>query len=199
MQGFIFAGGMSSRMGVPKAGLMLGGRSFLELAAAALSTVAGDDISVVGLPVGVVCGLPIAEDALIPSSGSKSGGALVGLYTALSVATSDWIAIIGCDTPFASCELFDELNAVDRTGFDAIVPTDQDARLQPLCALYRRATCLQLSGNTLANVDRSMNAFLKPLRTHIVSFNVLIHIAGADRLFFNVNSPDDFRQAREML
>ena len=198
IEGFILAGGKSSRMGKPKAEMLLGGSSFIDRAAASLSAVADENVFMVGGPIGVTHGLHVFEDIEPPMDRETRGGAIVGLHTALSVARSDWIALLACDMPFVSGEFLEKLYAIDRTGFDAVVPVQQDGTLQPLCALYRCETCLQAAVEVMKGGDRSMRSLLKKVRTRFVAFDEFAKLENANRLFFNVNSPEDYRTAKEM-
>ena len=158
-------------MGEPKAEMLLGGLSFIDRVAASLSAIADENVFVVGDPIGVTHGLHVFEDIEPPMDRETRGGAIVGLHTALSVARSDWIALLACDMPFVSGEFLEKLYAIDRTGFDAVVPVQQDGTLQPLCALYRCETCLQAVVEVMKGGDRSMRSLLKKVRTRFVAFD----------------------------
>src|SRR4030042_4718008 len=50
-------------------------------------------------------------------------GALGGLYTGLSAARFPYVAVVACDMPFASLELFAyELTLLHELGVDAVIP-----------------------------------------------------------------------------
>ena len=198
IEGFILAGGKSSRMGEPKAEMLLGGLSFIDRVVASLSAIADENVFVVGGPMGAAHGLHVFEDIASTIDRETRGGAIVGLRTALSVARSDWIGLLACNMPFVSREFLKKLYAIDRTGFDAVVPVQQDGTLQPLCALYRCETCLPAAVEVMKGGDRSMRSLLKKVRTRFVAFDEFAKLENANRLFFNVNSPEDYRTAKEM-
>ena len=78
-------------------------------------------------------------------SGTIARGSIVGLYSALYHSKADWSAILACDLPFASSELFLYLISQIPTTDDnvgALLLEQPDGRLQPLCGLYRPARCL---------------------------------------------------------
>src|SRR5688572_13319141 len=108
IEGFILAGGLSSRMGADKARLRLGGRTFVELAADALGSVARV-VSVVGSRPGVGdYGLPVVPDV------HEGLGAMGGLHAALSACGVRWAAVVSCDLPFVTGELFERLASLRR-------------------------------------------------------------------------------------
>src|SRR5262249_37745295 len=103
VEGFILAGGKSSRMGTDKAHLTIEGKSFLERAAHTLSAIA-DRIYVVGDKRDDSTSLPIVPDVF------KDWGALGGVHAALFHCKTPWAAILACDLPLVTPELMRVLN-----------------------------------------------------------------------------------------
>jgi molybdenum cofactor guanylyltransferase len=192
LEGFILVGGASSRMGTDKAQLELGGRSFVERIGGALACVT-ERVSVVGArrgdAVAAAWGLPVVPDVY------AKWGALGGLHAALAACRAPWAAVVACDLPFVTAELFARL--IDRReSFDAVVPVQTDGRLQPLCALYRVEPCLRLTEELIASGERRPRALLQGVRTRRVKPVELADIEGASLFFTNVNTPEDHAQAR---
>jgi molybdopterin-guanine dinucleotide biosynthesis protein A len=191
-EGFILAGGASSRMGTDKARLTLGGRTFTERIAAALGAIA-PKISVVSARAGsATLNLPVIEDIY------RDCGALGGLHAALSACRAPWAAVVSCDLPFVTGELFTrlgELRTAD-TGAAAIVPRQADGRPQPLCALYSTARCLELAARLLREGERRPRVLLQQARTRWVAPAELADLADAELFFLNVNTPEDYERAR---
>src|SRR5947209_5970692 len=190
IEGFILVGGASSRMGTDKALLELGGRTFVERIHAALSSVT-TKVSLVGAkerfaqwPVA----LPIVPDVHV------KWGALGGLHAALAACRAEWAAVVACDLPFVTGELFVRLASL-RQNFDAIVPVQPDGRQQPLCALYRSATCRRLAEELIAEGARRPRALLERVRTRMVAFDELSAACGSSDFFINVNTPEDHANA----
>jgi molybdopterin-guanine dinucleotide biosynthesis protein A len=69
-------------------------------------------------------------------------GALGGIHAALTAAETDWVVVVACDLPFVTTQLFAHLKNYADDTLDAVVPIQADGRPQPVCALYRRGTCL---------------------------------------------------------
>jgi molybdopterin-guanine dinucleotide biosynthesis protein A len=192
-EGFILAGGASSRMGTDKARLSLGGRTFVERIAEALRAIA-TEISVVGArPDGDALDLPIVADV------HRGCGALGGLHAALRACRAPWAAIVSCDLPFVTGELFARLCGLRTPDADAVAPLQPDGRPQPLCALYSTARCLQRVERLLGEGERRPRVLLREARTRWVEPAELADLRDAEMFFLNINTPEDYERAREML
>src|SRR3954470_539334 len=103
IEGFILAGGASSRMGEDKSLLRLGGRTFVESAADALRSVSTHVSIVSSRHEAEPHWLPLVRDL-------RAGmGALGGLHAALVSCRAEWAAVLACDLPFVTGELFKHL------------------------------------------------------------------------------------------
>lgn len=130
----VLAGGRSRRLGsVPKAGLVVDGRTLLERTLEAVRTartivVVGPEPAA-GLPQGV---LSCREDP-------PFGGPAAGLATGLAALPPDAeaVAVFACDMPQAAA-LIPVLTAAFEASVDGVIAADAAGRLQPLAALYRR-------------------------------------------------------------
>lgn len=190
IEGFILLGGASSRMGTDKARLDLGGKQFVERIAYALSHVAGR-ISIVGAKESVNhWHLPNVPDVYV------KWGALGGLHAALASCESEWAAIVACDLPFVSGELFVRLASL-RENFDSVVPIQDDGHLQPLCALYRCASCLPAAEKLIESGERRPRGLLEHINTRLVAAGELSALSDAQLFFMNINTTEDYEQARK--
>ena len=129
IEGFILAGGASNRMKRDKAELLLGGKTFIEHAAFSLQTIAPQNIYTVGNGKKESFGLPVLSDAI----DKNTRGAIIGLYTTLVHTKAEWTAVLACDFPFMTGELFEKLISLTTEDFDAVVPGA--ARWQSAAAL----------------------------------------------------------------
>lgn len=191
IEGFILVGGKSSRMGMDKATLRLGAHSFVEKIAAALSAIS-ETVRVVG-------GEAEKTDARWPvvADVHKEWGALGGLHAALAACRTDWAAVVACDLPFVTAELFVRLAALSEN-FAAVVPVQTDNRLQPLCALYRKRACLRQVEELIESGERRPRMLLERVGARRVLPAELADLAGAELFFTNVNTPGDYAQAKEV-
>jgi molybdopterin-guanine dinucleotide biosynthesis protein A len=191
VEGFILAGGLSSRMGVDKSRLRLGGRTFVEIAAGALAAVA-DRVRVVGSREGVEShGLAVVRDV------HEGLGALGGLHAALAACEAPWAAVVPCDLPFVTGGLFGRLASLRGEDVDAVAPLQPDGRPQPLCALYAPARCLASAERLIRAGELRPRALLRVVRTRWVNFEELSDLDGSPLFFDNVNTPADYEGAQE--
>ena len=188
IEGFILAGGASSRMGSDKAALRLGEETFVARVASALSGVAGRVSLVSSRHEPGSFGLPLVRDFF------DGAGALGGLHAALLCAQSPWAAVVSCDLPFVTAELLRRLASL-AGGFDAVAPLQKDGRLQPLCALYARRPCLEACEGLLGGGEFRPRALLGRVKARLVGFDEISDLAGSELFFRNVNTPDDYAEA----
>jgi molybdenum cofactor guanylyltransferase len=192
IEGFILVGGQSRRMGADKAGLKLGGRSFVERVAEALAAVARR-VRVVGVRD------ETEMDALtVVTDVYPEWGALGGLHGALMACRAPWAAVVACDLPFVTGELFVRLASL-REDFDAVVPVQLDGRLQPLCALYRREACATRAEELILRGERRPRVLLQSIGARLVAPLELADLDGSSHFFNNLNTPEDYAQARERI
>lgn len=191
VQGFILVGGASQRMGRDKALLDFGGQPMLERIGRELSAIASA-VSLVG------------ARRIYPSFESvpdvhQQWGALGGIHAALTAAKTDWAAVVACDLPFVTTQLFARLATFMNNTSDAVVPIQADGRPQPVCALYRRTTCLPAIEELVAAGEHTPRALLASVRTRHVEFVELRDLPGAENFFFNVNTQEDLKKAQAIL
>jgi molybdopterin-guanine dinucleotide biosynthesis protein A len=194
IEGFILCGGQSSRMGTDKARLRLGEQTFVERIAAALKIIAVRTSLVNSFEndAGALWSLPTVNDVY------PQWGALGGLHAALAACRAEWCAVVACDLPFVTGELFMRLASLTQHN-DAVVPIQPDARPQPLCALYRTAPCLESATELINAGERRPRALLQTVNTRWVADDELSNLQGATHFFTNINTPEDYAQANERM
>lgn len=191
-------------MGRDNAKLRLEDKTFIDLAANALHKITGGKISVVGnlpfenlrvkLPSNKTYELLVIADV----QDKNSPAALVGLHAALIRAERNWAAVVACDLPFVTADLFERLAAfVAEEDFDAVVPVQPEGRAQPLCALYKSAACLPLIEEMLRGDDWSLRNFLERINTRFIEFERLRDLPDSENFFLNVNTPEDYLAAQK--
>jgi molybdopterin-guanine dinucleotide biosynthesis protein A len=121
--------------------------------------------------------------------------ALGGLYTALGGAGHSIVAAVACDMPFANPDLFKyEQRLLSQTGADVVIPSTLDG-LEPLHAVYRRDTCLPVIHSALENGKLKMTGWLPEVNVRIVLPEEVAQFDPHGLAFWNLNTPEDFRQA----
>lgn len=191
IDGYILAGGSSSRMGTDKAALRLGGLTFVEHVAAALRSVAREVIVISSKHEGELCGLPVFPDL------HQNHGPLGGLFAALTHSDGARAAVVSCDLPFVTGELMRRLASYCSEDWDAVVPVQEDGRAQPLCAIYEAKRCRTVTNLLLNSGERRPRELLARVRTRRVAFDELADLDGAALFFVNVNTPEEYERARE--
>jgi molybdenum cofactor guanylyltransferase len=190
LEGFILAGGASSRMGLDKSRLRLGGLTFVERVARALGPVAARVRLVSSRPDASAHGLPVVRDL------HESRGALGGLHAALTSCRAPLALAVSCDLPFVTRELFERLLALRDEDADAVAPFQPDGRPQPLCALYSVAPCARVADELIRDGELRPRELLHRVRTRWVAFEELSDLPNSARFFENVNTPEDYEKAK---
>lgn len=182
LEAFILAGGASSRMGTDKSQLLIENQTFVERIADILLTIT-DTVRLVG-------GRENSKLPLVPDV-YPQWGALGGLHAAVSACRREWAIVVACDLPFVTAELFDRLASL-RANYDAVVPIQQDGRLQPLCAFYRAETCARWATRLIEAGQRRPLDLIESVNTRRVEFSEIANLAQSERFFVNINTPDDY-------
>jgi len=190
--GLLLTGGASSRMGQNKALLDIGGKKLIERVVQALSVVT-DAILIVANDAEPYrfLNLPVIPDI------EKGYGPLMGLYSGLKAVRSELAVLAAVDMPFLSPDFLRYLLAL-ALDYDVVVPNAYD-RLHPLCAVYRRASCLPAIEQTIARGQRRLIAFHSQVRVRKVSEAEMRRIDPDLRTLMNVNTPEDLTRARALL
>jgi molybdopterin-guanine dinucleotide biosynthesis protein A len=188
----LISGGRSSRMGQDKALLPFLGRPLIQRILERLKGVGEQVILSTNRPADYAfLNLPAYPD-LKPDCGS-----LGGLYTALSAAGHSILAAVACDMPFANRDLFKyEALLLSQTGADVVIPSTPDG-LEPLHAVYRREACLPVIQTALAAGNLKMVGWLPEVSVRIVLPEEVRRFDPHGLAFWNLNTPEEFRQAEE--
>ena len=186
--GYLLAGGRSSRMGRDKALLPLGGLPFAERIAREMPVGEGRLLVVGRNSIGGLAGIPDLRPGL---------GPLAGIETALADCRADSALVVACDMPFVTRRLLEWL--VDRSAAApgrVVVPVDGDGRLAPLCGVYPRAA-LPVARELLDAGERRPRALLERFPSLRVEYAEYGHLPGADRFLRNVNTPEEYASLLE--
>ena len=187
----ILAGGTSRRMGRDKALMPFLGRPLILRIYERLQSLSDEVFVMTSRPAKLASlGIPIHADLVLPGQGS-----LVGIYSSLLTATKPYVAIVGCDMPFANPALFEyEREVMIASNADVVVPSTSIG-LEPLHAVYRRETCLPVLEAELKAGERKIIAWFSKVKVHILPNEVTAKYDQNQRTFWNLNTPEDFRLA----
>jgi molybdopterin-guanine dinucleotide biosynthesis protein A len=200
VRGYVLAGGGSTRFGRDKALVEFGEEPLLLRIVKLAQTSAA--------PVTVVANVEkyrrLDPHLEILDDRWPGEGPLGGIITALQHSvTADpgyrWNLILSCDMPLLTHEWLEFL--VDRARasppeVQVLLPHSAHGP-EPLCACYRT-----VAGDALKNVFdrgvRKVTEALKHVRTEVLDESVWKRFDSAGRLFWNMNTPDDFAEAQRI-
>ncbi len=181
-EGFLLAGGRSSRMGRDKALLELGGRTMLEIALQKLH-VACREVRLVGNnPELSRFKTPVVPDAV------AGCGPLGGIVAGLEASTSEWNLFLAVDVPFVPVEVLKMLLDAQESEGAVCVMAEAQGQPQPLVALYARSALPILRSALEAGRWKVMAAIKAAGVVRYLQFS-------EDEWFRNLNTPEEFAEA----
>ena len=186
------AGGQSHRMGQDKALMPFLGRPLIQRVIERLSPIADETIVTTNTPHDYhFLGLPLFPDL-------KPGrGALGGLYTALSSATCEIVAVVACDMPFASTALIEAASRLlVQEEADVVIP-DSGGGLEPMHAVYRRETCIPAVEAAIEADLWKLIAWFPQVNVRVLQPDEVKVYDPAGLAFWNLNTPEEFAEAEE--
>ena len=187
----VLVGGRSSRMGQPKAALDFGGVPLLTRIVIELKA-RFDEVVIVAAPMSEgqprieIPGLKIVHDE------SAFAGPLDALRRGLDVLDHDIAFACSCDLPLLSSYVAAQLVAMLQD-YDAVIP-EVGGKLQPLHAVYRKR-CARAIVALEASGEKRLTASAGAINARRVGDSELREIDPELRSFFNVNTPEEYREA----
>ncbi|MGB7847487.1 MAG: molybdenum cofactor guanylyltransferase [Candidatus Acidiferrum sp.] len=197
LRGFLQAGGGSTRFGTDKALVQLSGKSMLRRAGDLLASVC-DELSIVA-PAGRYAN----ETWPVISDRWPGEGPLGGILTALAtIRTSEpgaaWALIVSCDMPFLSREFLAYLSERAMESNAEVVVPQSAGGLEPLCACWRASAVAGVQSAFDSGV-RKVTEAMKLLTREVLDESAWKRFDTDGRLFWNMNTPEDFAEARRIL
>jgi len=185
--GVILAGGKSSRMGVNKSFLKLGNQTIIERIVDLMKSIFSEVIIITNTPDEYkFLNLPLYEDIY------KWKGPLAGIHSALTHSQTEKIFVLSCDVPLMSKEMIEYI--IEYKTDKSIVFCEAAGYHQPLVGIYSKKILSDIekfiSNNEMS--DKSFHKFLNDIDTEIIHPQSLSFYR--DKIFFNVNSVDDFTE-----
>jgi len=192
--GFILAGGESSRMGREKALLEIGGEPLIVRTVRLVESVASG-ATVVGESAAIrALGLrPLADDW-------PGAGPLGAIATALRVAKAPWSLVVACDLPYLTKEWLEHLSAhavASEANADAVLAMNTRGA-EPLSAVYHKRGEPAIRA-ALERGTRKVTDGLASLRIEVIEPAEWKRFDSEGYLFKNMNSPEDYEEARARL
>jgi molybdopterin-guanine dinucleotide biosynthesis protein A len=185
--GAVLAGGVGSRMGGAKVYADLHGQPLIAYPLAAIEEAgleaivcakAGDELPPLEAPV-----LREPEQPRHP---------LCGIVAALRAGEGRPVVVIACDLPFVTAGLIKLLADAPEP---LVLPT-LDGQIQPLCGRYEPALLPELEA-ALGREEPLVHT-IEGLGPRLIGEEELARFGDPHRLLFNVNDPDDLREAETL-
>lgn len=183
----IIAGGKSSRLGVDKRFVEVGGVGLLEtILRKASATDFAEKFLCVEDELSALKNLATKYGVRLIVDEIKNSGPLSAISQGLSASKTDWNLAVSTDMPFfeftAVAKLTEKFSSAQ-----AVLP-EVDGRAQPLAGFYRREVAKLFRGEVLSGQRKIIEAIKKiPHELAAVDDSVA---------FFNVNTPADLKLAR---
>ncbi len=189
----IQAGGESRRMGKDKALVPFLGIPLIERVLARVVELGDEVILTTNKPEDYrYLKLPLFKDKI------PDRGALGGLYTALSAASSPLVAVVACDMPFVSATLLAaERDLLVSTGSDAVIPLVEGGT-EPFHAVYRRQSCLPAIRAALYGGKWRVDSWFAGVNLRFMSPEEVVQHDPDQIAFWNVNTTEELRRAERM-
>jgi molybdopterin-guanine dinucleotide biosynthesis protein A len=195
---YVLAGGGSTRFGRDKALAEINGKPMLLQMCELIFDNIARDVRVIGDAgkygkFGVTC----LEDGW-PGQGPLGGIITALMGTAKNPAGPAWNLILSCDMPFMTEEML--VYCVDRSRksrAEVVVPRSQNG-LEPLCACWRTSAGAKLQ-RAFNDGVRKVTEGMKRLEMEVVDESDWKRFDSAGRLFWNMNTPADYEEARRIL
>lgn len=152
------------------------------------------EVALVGAPERYAhLGVPCLADS------QPSRGPLGGMVTALAGSRHDWNLVVACDLPYLETRFLEFLleQATASPEADAVIPQTQD-NWQPLCAAYHRR-CLPVFERVLAEGNPKIARAFSEVRVRAITAQELEQFAFTERMFKNMNTPEDYQEAQRLL
>lgn len=189
MNGIILAGGRSRRLGTDKTVVSLGGKRLTQIAMDTISLVADDIIIVTNSPE-LFRDLPARLTPDVEPGAGPLGGILSGLLASDQLHN----LVVACDMPFLNVELLRYMETLVE-GHDVVIPR-VEGYLEPLHAIYSQA-CVEPIRSLLVEHNFKIIEVLDQVRVRYVEQEDIEKFDPAHFSFFNINTPEDLRRARD--
>ncbi|HQE34766.1 MAG TPA: molybdenum cofactor guanylyltransferase [Flavobacterium alvei] len=186
--GYILAGGKSSRMGADKGLLLFEGKAMIEYVINQMLPVFDNLVIVSNNPEYEKFGLEVIPDLI------KNIGPAGGIYTALHHSNAKLNFIVSCDMPFVTQEAIEFV--VNNTNESQIVLIENKGRIEPLFGVYSKEceeNWLQLIEQKIIKLQDMVLQF--KLKTIPIENKEIF----AASFFKNINTQEDFNNALNLL
>ncbi len=123
-------------------------------------------------------------------------GPLGGMYTGLKYSCQEKNFFMACDMPFFPCMLADWM--LEKAEQDILIPREEGGWLEPLAAVYNKS-CLSAIEETIEKGEKKIIKFFSRVNVEHISKKKLKKYADFSHVFYNVNTREDWAQAKNRI
>jgi len=178
----LLSGGLSSRMGSPKALLMIGGETLLERTARAGQDFAERLFSVNDPSIPTPPGYIRVPDLFTEC------GPMGGLHACLAACRAEALVVAPCDTPGYTKEAARFLQEHYDDALDALILQDETGRTHPLMGVYHKR-CLPVFTQCLESGHYKLMRTLSQMHVRSICPPETL----GQTLFVNLNTPEEYQ------
>lgn len=194
----LLRGGKSRRMGLDKAFLPFGERTFVQTIAAQMEMFGEKYLSAAAdAPRDLPSMDGLSKDWILLPDIEAGCGPMGGIYSALIMCRAPWVLVVSCDIPNVKRELFDLLIREADEEADLIYPVTSRAHMT--CALYRK-TMVPLLQEQIRRGDYRLQNLTGRCRAKAVDLRIADENGGTadaqkwERMLRNVNTKEDLEE-----
>jgi len=192
--GIVLAGGSSNRMGMDKRFLTIHAQPLVVWVVERLRALV-DEVIVAALDPTELDGIGVR----VVTDVYPGRGVLAGVHAGLKAAHGEWAFVVAGDMPFLNPTLVQAMMDLTQDGKADIIMPQWQGNLEPLHALYRPSVCAPAAEAALQAGKRRIVAFYPDVRVHIIPQDDIARWDPDGHSFFNVNTPEDWQMAMELL
>jgi len=187
--GIILAGGKNSRISMKKALIQMGEQTIIGRTTLIFQKLFDEVIIVTNhFEDYVHLGAKLTRDLI------QEAGPAGGIYTGLTISSTQYSFVAACDMPFIDSAIILFLQHYARSGnFDVVVP-EFNGFIEPLYAFYSKA-CIPFILENIRQQDFKIRSCYSRLKVKEVSCN---QFHSAEKAFFNINTKEDLQVARKI-
>ena len=181
----ILAGGKSSRMGFDKQNIVIHNQLLIECIVKKLRTIFDEIILITNTGTELKIFDKVSPDII------ESQGPLSGIYTGLTLASSEYVYFIACDMPIINEEYIRYMEDLITNEADACV-TKYNEWIEPFNAFYKKGI-KDIIKEYLSFNRRSIYNLVSNLNTLYIDEKTAIDYSENFEMFFNLNTKDDIK------
>ena len=186
----VLCGGKSLRAGFDKQTIRIGGKPIAEWIAEALLTVFDEAILVTNQPALYDSARIRAVEDILPGMGP-----LGGIHAGLTHCSGEAAFVTACDMPninpaylrFLAREAFGKKGA-----FNAAAVRLDNGMIEPMNAIYAKSVLPQIE-QMFESGEQKASDLLRRLNTRYLSEEEIQPFGGREKLFFNMNTPEEIQ------